>query len=126
MRPEPTLRKPVFELWWALFLFQDFNEILDVTEKWGCRLRAESQIGAFRSCLADCELEDLGLSGPPFIWCNNRERDQRILERINQALANSLWYTQFLNVSVVHDLSAHSDHCPLWIEEKWSSVVGGH
>lgn len=38
------------------------------------------------------------------------------MEIIDLAMANYRWCAQFSNVSVVHGLSAHSDHCPLWVD----------
>lgn len=80
------------------------------------RTRAESQMKAFKNCLLDCELEDLGFLDFFFTWCNNHKGEQKILEKIDIALTNSQWYNQFSNVSVVHGLLAYSNHCPLWVD----------
>lgn len=82
----------------------DYNEVLKVSEKWGSRTWAERQMDAFWDCITNFELEDLGYFGPPFTWCNNCEGDQRILERIDHALANSGWSNMFPNASVFHGL----------------------
>lgn len=95
---------------WMVFI--DFNEVLKVSEKWGGRTRLESQMRAFRDCLLAYDLEDLGFSGPPFTWYNNHEGDQRILERIDRALANSQWWSQFPNVNLTHRYATYSNHCP--------------
>lgn len=42
----------------------DFNEVLSQDEHCGPRDRSNSQIVAFRDCLVDCDLMDLGFSGP--------------------------------------------------------------
>lgn len=62
---------------------------------------------AFCDCLTDYELNDLGFLGFPFTWCDNCQGDQRILERIDCAVANSKWCTQLPNAYVVHSASAH-------------------
>jgi hypothetical protein len=38
----------------------DFNEVLNQDEHFGPRERTDAQISAFRDCLQDCELMDLG------------------------------------------------------------------
>lgn len=49
-------------------MFGDFNEILSCTEKEGGSLRADRDMDAFRSCLDDCGLQDLGFRGSAFTW----------------------------------------------------------
>lgn len=39
---------------------EDFNEIIDVREKWGGEERDQNQMTIFREALEHCELEDLG------------------------------------------------------------------
>jgi hypothetical protein len=50
----------------------DFNEILDLTEKFGGGGRPRGQMEAFKQTLEDCYLYDLGYRGPRFTWNNNR------------------------------------------------------
>lgn len=61
-------------------MFDDYNEILHLTKKWGGRARPEKQMSDFREVLARCELKDLGYAGSPFTWCNNSDCDSRIFE----------------------------------------------
>lgn len=60
--------------------FEDFNEILFHSEKWGGRDHLEKQLEDFKEVLSFCELRDLGFRGNLFTWYNNRDGDQRILE----------------------------------------------
>jgi hypothetical protein len=49
----------------------DFNEIIEQKEKEGAVLRRNSQMNNFRMALEDCDLSDLGFSGPQYTWCNS-------------------------------------------------------
>jgi len=93
----------------------DFNEILDQSEKQGAVLRRSSQIDQFRRALEDCELSDLGFSGPRYTWCNNRRDDNFILERLDRAIANMEWCSRFNFVRVQVLEAICSDHNPILI-----------
>lgn len=82
-------------------VIKDFNEVLHLLEKWGGRARFEKQMEEFCEVLTACELRDLGYEGSPFTWCNNREKDGRIFERLNCFLANSLWCDLFLSIRLI-------------------------
>jgi hypothetical protein len=69
----------------------DFNEIVENTKKWGGGGRSNSQMNAFRQALEDCDLTDLGYRGPKFTWCNFREEENFIKERLDRGVANSVW-----------------------------------
>jgi hypothetical protein len=68
---------------------EDFNEILDPTEKRCTTVRGESQIDGFRDALGECQLSDLGFQGPKFRWSNRRDYDMFTTERLDRAVANS-------------------------------------
>uniref|UniRef100_A0A2N9J2I4 DUF4283 domain-containing protein n=1 Tax=Fagus sylvatica TaxID=28930 RepID=A0A2N9J2I4_FAGSY len=67
----------------------DFNEIIRLEEKQGRAQRPDSQMQAFREALDDCGFHDLGYSGAPFTWCNNRFSGPTVWERLDRALASS-------------------------------------
>jgi hypothetical protein len=73
----------------------DFNEILEQAEKDGAALRRNSQINNFRMALEDCDLSDLGFSGPRYTWCNNRSDGNFTQERLDRAVANREWCARF-------------------------------
>ena len=56
----------------------DFNEILKVEEKQGWLDRPERQMQGFRDTLDFCRLKDLGYTGFPFTWCNQRPGDHNV------------------------------------------------
>lgn len=49
-----------------------FNEVLKQEEHRCVNDRTETQMGAFRDCLLDCQLTDLGYTGYHFTWNNRR------------------------------------------------------
>jgi exonuclease III len=46
----------------------DFNEVLFYDEHYGSCDRSEAQMELFQNCLQDCNLVDMGFSGPKFTW----------------------------------------------------------
>lgn len=60
-------------------------------------------------------LQDLGYRGLCFTWCNRREGNEYINERLDRFLATSEWSQIFLDSSVVHDFAAYLNHRPIWI-----------
>lgn len=91
----------------------DFNEFLSQVEKWGGRMRPKKQITDFREVLDVCSLKDLGFNGSMFTWCNHREGEQCISERLDIFLANVLWCADFPNARVFHGSVAYFDHLPI-------------
>lgn len=69
----------------------------------------------FRNVLDDCGLSDLGFSGPKFTWCNGRETQHRISERIDRFLASVGWSNMFPTSRVKHGIVARSDHLPIML-----------
>ncbi|XP_020675415.1 uncharacterized protein LOC110094508 [Dendrobium catenatum] len=59
------------------------------------------------------DLHDVGFVGQRFTWCNNKSGGDRILERLDRCLLNSIAINR-VNVAVVRHLSrVASDHCPI-------------
>jgi hypothetical protein len=93
----------------------DFNEILMMSEKAGGGRRATGQMEAFKMTLTDCELDDLGATGPFYTWNNGREGDDFIQERLDRVVASPDWCEMFQGSKVVVEASLTSDHAPLFI-----------
>jgi hypothetical protein len=53
--------------------YGDFNEVLSQDEHYGARDRSDAQMVLFRNCLDDCNLMDLGFSGPKYTWSNRQD-----------------------------------------------------
>lgn len=88
----------------------DFNEIVDLSEKWGVAGRSEGQKENFRQTIEDCHLSDLGLSGSKFTWSNAREDGGFTKERLDRALANLEWCEVFHEGEVQILAACSSDH----------------
>jgi exonuclease III len=116
----------------------DFNELVRIEEKQGKHSRSDRQMQLFLDVLDDCGFVDLGFTGPPFTWTNNRVGDMT-WERLDRAVATSDWLTQFPTARVDHLDCRWSDHKPIWVgsepmippsrklfrfEEVWTSDLG--
>ena len=63
----------------------DFNQILSVSEKFGGSQHSQPLMEGFCDALDDCELEELGYTGPCFTWSNRRDNGL-ILERLDRSV----------------------------------------
>ncbi|KAG7942844.1 hypothetical protein I3843_15G007300 [Carya illinoinensis] len=117
-RPETSLRH---NTWHLLRLLKDqfsgpwlccgdFNEILDISEKSGGRVRPASQMRGFREALDYCQLRSLPAVGPLYTWCNFREGPALIHERLDRFLSNMDWLALFPNCQVSNLPTPVSDH----------------
>ncbi|XP_075654852.1 uncharacterized protein LOC142625021 [Castanea sativa] len=106
-----SLLNSQFNIPW--FCCGDFNEILSMNEKAGGVLRSQCQMDSFRQVVNLCGYKDLGYCGPDFTWCNMKEGCDRILLRLDRALATSNWLGHFKEVKVYHLVDTTSDHCIL-------------
>ncbi|KAK2640566.1 hypothetical protein Ddye_028361 [Dipteronia dyeriana] len=64
----------------------DFTEILNENEKVGGVCRTKGRIERFRETLDECGLQDLGFMGPSFTWCDKRDREEMIQERLDRCV----------------------------------------
>ncbi|XP_042954684.1 uncharacterized protein LOC122291103 [Carya illinoinensis] len=91
----------------------DLNEIISNAEKSGGRDKPDRQMKASRDVIDECHLYDLGFNGNPFTWCNRREMDHCISERLDRFLSNLKWHSYYPMASVTHGVIAYSDHVPI-------------
>ena len=94
----------------------DFNEITRIEEQLGQVDRNVAQMSSFREALLDCDLLDLGFSGPACTWSNNREHTALVRARLDRAVASVGWMSLFPMVSVSHLVVACSDHMGLLVD----------
>ncbi|KAA8517928.1 hypothetical protein F0562_015384 [Nyssa sinensis] len=92
--------------------FGDFNEMLSLNEKRGMASTPNWQLRSFREVVNDCGFRDLGFSGFPFTWSNNRVHPNTVLKRLDRFLATTEWVNLFPNVSADHLIIYDSDHVP--------------
>lgn len=94
----------------------DFNDLANQEEKSGGNPRSVRKILKFQQFIADCELLDLGFKGQRFTWCNKRQEEHHIKERIDRAMGNVELRERFPKLQVFHLEPESSDHCPVLIE----------
>nr|POE82897.1 hypothetical protein CFP56_14177 [Quercus suber] len=99
-------------------VFGDFNEITHSDEKLGWLDRDADQMQAFKDCLGDCGLTNLGFVGQRYTWCNERLGAQRTLVRLDRFVANEGWRALFPEAMVFHVSMPASDHCLLELSLK--------
>jgi hypothetical protein len=87
------------------------NEILSESEKEGGVPRPLPYMQAFRECLSDCGLEELGYIGNKFTWKRGQMR-----ERLDRAVGNAGWSQLFPRDGVHHLTSTGSDHRPIFVD----------
>lgn len=78
-----------------LIVFGDFNEIFNSDEKNGGSTKHGRDIDAFRDCLDDCGLRDLGYRGSTFTWSRGISSHTMIRERLDRFIAYSGWLNVF-------------------------------
>uniref|UniRef100_A0A2N9HU49 CCHC-type domain-containing protein n=1 Tax=Fagus sylvatica TaxID=28930 RepID=A0A2N9HU49_FAGSY len=94
----------------------DFNEITRISEQLGQVDRNVAQMSSFREALLDCDLLDLGFSGPTCTWSNNREHTALVRARLDRVVASARWMSLFPMVFVSHLVVACSDHIGLLVD----------
>ncbi|XP_048491336.1 uncharacterized protein LOC125492674 [Beta vulgaris subsp. vulgaris] len=99
----------------------DLNEVRTQAEKSGGRAFRNSQCKALNSFMDAACLVDLGFDGNPFTWTNAREGVALIRERLDRALANHTWISEFPGTQVSHLPRSYSDHCPVCVNLNLSS-----
>lgn len=75
----------------------DFNDILSQDEKHGPVEHPEWLIQGFREVVTNCGLRDLPLLGYPFTWGKSIGKPNAVEERLDRALATSVWFDIFPN-----------------------------
>ncbi|KAK7815274.1 hypothetical protein CFP56_001838, partial [Quercus suber] len=69
----------------------------------------------FRDCLDFCGFKDIGFSGLPFTWCNNRFDGLLVWIRLDRAIASAEWMLKFPSVRLHHLAGFFLDYKPIWL-----------
>lgn len=72
----------------------------------------------------DCNLSDLGFSGPRYKWNNKRDGKSNIQERLDRFLANDHWRDNFWQAKVDHLGFNSSDHRPILLNSSPEVSIG--
>lgn len=94
----------------------DFNETLTAEDKFGGRAVGVNSSLRFKEYLDNCNMIDIGFSGPRFTWTNKREVQALIQVRLDRFFVNPSWFLLYPEARVMHLARCHSDHCPVMIE----------
>ncbi|CAN1255306.1 hypothetical protein LINPERPRIM_LOCUS8934, partial [Linum perenne] len=87
---------------------EDFNALVDSTEKLGGAGINKVQAQDFRDCISECGLLDMGFSGPKFTWFR-----KNLKERLDRSMCNADWMTLFPEATHLERLK--SDHRPILV-----------
>ena len=101
----------------------DFNEIMQLEEKWGGQDRSVAQMTAFREALSDCLLQDLGYQGADFTWTNGRKDAGLVRVRLDRIVSNEAWFQLFPTAINSHIPVASSDHMALLLDTMENTLV---
>lgn len=96
-----------------LVMFGDFNEILCSIEKEGGAIRGDTEMEAFRKCLDDCGMIDLGYRGITFTRSRGNNPTTMIRERLDRFVACHNWLNLFNSYDVRHFPIYKSDDAPI-------------
>lgn len=89
-------------------LVGDFNEILASKEKKGGRPFWRERNHNMQPFIDQCNLIDLGFSGPGLTWTNFRDGRANVRKRLDRAISNRKWRLFFPEAQVVHLARTHN------------------
>ncbi|XP_020679036.2 uncharacterized protein LOC110097132 [Dendrobium catenatum] len=92
----------------------DFNCMLPKDDKKGGKKFSFSQgLLEMKAFMNNNDLHDVGILGPKYTWCNNKNGNARILERLDRCLLNYKALEMVHQASIRHLARVASDHCPI-------------
>ncbi|XP_049348976.1 uncharacterized protein LOC125813531 [Solanum verrucosum] len=94
----------------------DFNVITNIEEKLGGMPYNMNKSFEFIGVIEACGLTDLGFTGIPFTWCNQRTAQARVWKRLDRSMVNDKWLEIMPQTTIEHLSSVGSDHNPLLME----------
>ncbi|RAL49249.1 hypothetical protein DM860_018122 [Cuscuta australis] len=93
----------------------DFNAVLNIEDRKGGNPITMDEIQDFKECIEGCGLEEIPFEGPYYTWFNKQKGDRRICSKLDRALANMHWMTDYDTKTVVIEEGV-SDHSPLLLK----------
>lgn len=91
----------------------DFNAITHHHEKEGGRRKSQRQIDEFKEVIHDLGMEDLGLRGQQYTWCNNQRGEHRVYESLDIVLIKADWGAKHPNEMCTNEVAIDSDYSPI-------------
>uniref|UniRef100_A0A0V0IU37 Putative ovule protein n=1 Tax=Solanum chacoense TaxID=4108 RepID=A0A0V0IU37_SOLCH len=70
----------------------------------------------FIGVIEACGLTDLGYTGLPFTWCNQRDAKTRVWKRLDWSMVNDKWLENMPQTTIENLSFVGSDHSPLLME----------
>ncbi|XP_074313908.1 uncharacterized protein LOC141649108 [Silene latifolia] len=111
-----NLEESLGKLEYPYLIIGDFNQVEYACDK---NCSNTSQIpGAYKfiNWKVRNELLDIPFKGPQFTWCNNRQGNKRVYERLDKAFASKDWFTLFPDTGVKHFPIQISNHAPIEVD----------
>ncbi|KAF7804493.1 putative LRR receptor-like serine/threonine-protein kinase [Senna tora] len=90
----------------------DFNQLIHASEKLSKNTHL-SGVENFVNIINSCNMIDLLPSGNWFTWCNGRNGDEAVWERLDRVLVNPEWLNTYADSNVKALPIYASDHAPL-------------
>lgn len=91
----------------------DFNEMLSINEKDGCRPIAPIRLSLFRYFLNSTGMMDLDLKGNCFTWAGNPRDGVVTCQKIDRVIVNWSWRDLYPNDVGIAMPIINSDHSPI-------------
>ncbi|KAH0650296.1 hypothetical protein KY284_030208 [Solanum tuberosum] len=91
----------------------DFNVITSIEEKLGGIPYNMNKSFDFIGVIEACGLTDLGYTGLPFTWCNQRDAEARVWKRLDRSMVNDKWLEVMPETTIENLSSVSSDHSPM-------------
>lgn len=76
-------------------------------------------------CIKDCNVHDMGMSGPFFTWSNKQEGVNRVFSKIDSKLCNDEWYHMFEAANAMLLREGNSNHSPAIIMLDSARILQG-
>ncbi|XP_074271621.1 uncharacterized protein LOC141595553 [Silene latifolia] len=103
-------------------LLGDFNVVRDLNERISNIPPDMNDILEFNQCLLQARLDDLNGTGSEFTWTNKQETGTRVWSKLDRALVNQVWLSNYPNSTVFFPPAGISDHSPVLVTA-FSEVV---
>ncbi|KAI3871028.1 hypothetical protein MKX03_010874 [Papaver bracteatum] len=94
----------------------DLNVVLTNEEKEGLRPLDINKALIFNDVISNMRVQDIGFTGYPFTWCNQRMDNGRVEERLDRSFCNDEWIKLFPQTTLFHLVARGSDHFPIIIK----------